>query len=209
MIETQNKALDAAAKRYEADGYTIKISPNVSELPETLRGFHPDLIAARSDRHVFFEMRLPGRVRRVDYWRELSEALQKLSDWHLELQVTQEPQFVEIAGKEEIQDLQEQSRLLINQGSNNAALLVAWAALEAAARHGQKSFAADDAISKPLPSNKVVAQLYENGLLDRPDYEFLRGLAQQRNAAAHGFQYAVNENDLNRIIEIVETLLAE
>ena len=209
MIETQNKSLDTAAKRYEAEGYNVKLSPDASELPEALRGFHPDLIAIRPDRRVFFEMRLPGRVRRVDYWRELSEALQSLPGWYLELQTLQEPQFVEIGGKNEIQALQNQSRFLIDQGLNNAALLVSWAALEAAARHGQKQFAPDEEVSIPLSSNRVVAQLYENGLLDRSDYDFLAGLARQRNAAAHGFQYAVQESDLNRMSEIVETLLTE
>lgn len=206
IIVSEKEIVEEKARQYKAEGYHVYVEPSGSILPDFLHGFRPDLIAQRSDRSVIVEIRSPGKVRRSDYWRDLSEAVQQHPDWHFEL-IVNAPQDNMAKGRSlsaaEIRQLLEQSEQMAQQNAISASLLLAWSALEATMRQALHNADAQPPDLKPAT---LVSRLYTEGLVDRTDYDFLLSAMRQRNAVAHGFYQRIVVNNIQRLRSIAQEL---
>ena len=207
IVLEHNRTVQDLEDRYRAEGYLVLHEPAKEEMPDFLRYFHPDLIATRGDRSVVVEVKSPGKVRRADYWRELADTVRSHPGWHLEVvaNAAQEPPQESISPAEVVA-LVDQSATLADAGEYSPALLIAWAAAEAAMRLAAERY---DVEIHDLRPPSLMSRLFSEGLMDRPDYDFLMTCMRQRNAVAHGFRQQVTPEDLKRLQEIVNTLLTE
>lgn len=67
----------------------------------------------------------------------------------------------------------------------DSALLITWAATEAALRWAGQ---AEEDETPPLHPMELIGSLYADGILDEEDYVFLKRVRDLRNAAVHGFR---------------------
>lgn len=206
-VMPERRRLQELAEKYQMEGYTVLVGPSKEDLPDFMRYFHPDLIATRPDRSVAVEVRTPGKVRRVDYWREFSGAVLSHPNWHLEVLTNVQPEEqAESISQEEIEDLLRRSSVLAQQKEMGASLLIGWSAAEAAMRLVAERF---NLTATDLRPQSLVSRLFSEGLLDREDYDFLLTCSRQRNAIAHGFRQTVEAGDLARLHSIIQKLLTE
>lgn len=103
---------------------------------------------------------------------------------------------------QEIADLLDQSRKLVAAEANNAALLVAWSAAEAALRLLSRQGAA-----ARLSPSLLISFLYRNGALERQDYDLMLSSMRLRDAVAHGFRQIVLPEDVDRLRRATQRLV--
>jgi len=205
----QTQTINEVAERYRRRGYTVHVEPR--EVPSFLRGYRPDLIAKGPDESVVIEVKAAGTVE-PERWRDLAQAIQQEPGWRFEIvvpdpaQQTQEKNRTSSLSDAEVRERLAAADHLAVAGTLDAALLVAWSALEAALRLMGEKYAVELPDDRP---GTLITRLYMDGLLDRADYDLLTEALNQRNAVAHGYRRSVLPEDVTRLHEAVERVLAE
>jgi hypothetical protein len=189
-MSTHPSALDRRTREiadaYALRGYRVRIKPQVEDLPEFLKPFSPDMVAEGPSDSVVVEFKRASGNRPPDYWAELARTVEEHPGWRYELVLDRELSSVkpEAMSEGEIRaQLDAGRKLAADQPA--AALLISWAAAEAAMR------LTCDRWEIELPDHRpatLVGRLYVDGWLDRPEYEQLLSLMRVRNEAAHGFR---------------------
>lgn len=208
LMVSEDKVVGELADKYEREGYEVIFSPRSEELPDFLRGFHPDLIATKPDGGIVVETRKRGRVRRVDYWKELTAAVQRQEGWKLELFLPPLPDRPEpeSLSEAEIRDHLRHSAALASDGATEAGFLLVWSAVEAALRLLMERYNLETSDTQP---GTLIARLVGDGLMEREDYASLKNYLLYRNSLAHGFRQPVTADDIAQLQAIVERLLSE
>ncbi len=192
-------ALREAEQDYRREGYEVIVKPRGGQLPPFLARFAPDLIATKGHESVVVAVKTRADLRSSADLIALAGAVEAQPGWRLDLSVTP-PERVSVVD-EDAQSLDHDeilaratAALTLSQGQQDeAALLLAWSAAEAALR----IYAAREQV--PLESNlpiNVVTILYSLGLLDRDDYDVLRRGLRASTIAVHGFRLPQSERRL-------------
>lgn len=200
MTETRllhDAALDRTELDYRKRGYDFVRQPRPGDLPEGLRTVQPDAIATKSNDQVAIEVTLSGRPEAKSKADRLRSIIEQVSGWrfdHVIAQAWPEVRVQTIPPSEIGETLKAALRLKLQEP--RAGLLLAWAALEAAARHSLP-------ISKesPLRPTELIAFLTGEDLVDPDDEADLRKAAQIRNELAHG-NLAVRDLDIPLVVVI-------
>lgn len=182
--------VERVAQEYRDKGYKVVVQPDITERPDFIREYQPDIIARSPRESVVIEVknwesaedreRLQGIAKRVESrpeWRLIvvSPGQARPGDLGPELNDLQEPQIVHLL---------DQVATLRASGQLSAAVLVAWSALEAAMRRA--------AVANAIESRRgdtwgVMRELVSNGIIDRERYRDLSEVLRVRSALAHGF----------------------
>ena len=202
--EAKLSALDRQEPRFRERGYTLVREPSPSQLPGFLSQTHPDAIAVGAVPSLVVEvLHLQGddAEARLDRLRKL---LQGRGDWRLEIVYAprSSPPLHPVAPRAIAQALLQSGRLAGDEP--RASLLLAWSALEAAARNLETRLAAEG-----LPPRTLVDLLVSNGHVPQSDATALLRLGDLRNAIAHGqIDTAPAAADLHFLIGQAERLIA-
>ncbi len=205
IISSERTIVREAARRYRELGYTVLENPTGHELPEDLRGFHPDLIADNGEDYVVFEVKSAGKIRRSDYWQRLRTTIQNRPNRRLDISLNTAPD-VEALTYEEITDLLARSKRVAESGSLQVALLSGWAALEASMRALLNHYNVRLSDYRP---DTLLSTLQVEGLISDEDYEFVKMMRGRRSAIAHGMRATVGEDEIDRVFHIAEEMLSE
>src|SRR5438105_11730747 len=131
--------LDDIVEKYRKDGYDVLVRPSPDDLPAFLADTQVDILARKRDHIVAFQAKE-------------KEASGADSIYHMAADM----------GAGYAASLLEEAELLLNPQTMRAALVMAWAALEAAARAsllpGKEAFAKS-------PSSKLIEELAVTGLV--------------------------------------------
>lgn len=175
------------AEEYKQRGYRVTIEPTPKELPQFLSRFKPDVVAVGPDESVVIEVKSSNKLRGLNYWQELTEAIQQHPGWRFELVVDNatKRKLSETITSEQIKELVRDGRRLADEGMLRPALLILWSAAEAAMRLAGFEYEVDLPDFRPAT---IISRLYTDGVLEREDYEFLMSCMRRRNSIAHGFQ---------------------
>ena len=174
-------AFSALEPRWRQRGYTILREPGKEELPAFLSEVRPDAIATGRTPNIVIELVDSDQDNSQPSIARLRELLENHPDWELEVvylgassdgptSETREAIVRTLADVERLQSL-----------DPRAALLLAWAALEAAARLRSPD-QAQEALSVPL----LIDLLVSEGLVEQEDFALLKWTGQQRPPLAHG-----------------------
>lgn len=191
----------------EADGFQVFAEPDRLIVPLFLGDYRPDLIALRNDRNLAIEVADRGSAegKRIN---EVARLFDKHPDWEFRLiWINQEqpsgdmvPQSLESVG----QSLDEVDRLLAG-GHDKAALLLAWAVLEALGR-----VLIESRFRKPQTPKRLIEVMAAEGLLTPDEADFFRTLYPVRNALVHGgLSVEVDRTDVENLLVIMKSVLAE
>lgn len=204
VAHIESAALDELEPRWRQQGYTLVRAPSAEQLPGFLRDFRPDAIAIGVKPSLAIEV-LRSRGRSADTKvRQLQSLFKGRDDWRLEVvYVSPDGAPLQSVTRSEIESVLHQVRLLV-QREPRAALLLAWAALEAVARTLQPELA-----SRSLSPSSLTDLLISHGHLPQTESGKLRRLGEIRNLLAHG---QINEEpsveDVCYLIDRAESLLA-
>jgi len=188
---SERQRLERIADEYRSRGYDVLVEPLGPELPPFLGNHRPDLIARKGDEGLVIEVKhspAEGESTEIGW---LAERIRCEPGWRLVV-VAQSPAEELVPGErlsllsdaEVEQHLNEASRLLAS-GQQEAALLLAWASIEAQLRQEAKR----EDIPLPRPDTlTLLRQLVSHGLVDRDEHNLLTSAFRARSAVAHGFQ---------------------
>ena len=184
---------------YEAEGFSVFLHPARDMLPPFMRGHQPDAIAVKDDKKIAIEIKRDA-TRHAAQMEQLRQIFSKHPEW--ELRVYYIPGQPE--GEADIQapDLPEIDAALaeVDQlkraGHLRAALIMAWATLEAAGR----ALLPQD-LARPQPANKLIEVLASEGVVTPNEADSLRKAISLRNAATHGhFAVPITEQEVEQVV---------
>jgi REase_AHJR-like protein len=189
-LAREQRTIEQIAEEYRSKGYDVLVEPSGSDLPPFLGDQHPDLIARRGEEQLVIELRLPSRDE-PGRLRRLAERIFNEPDWKLILIVpgpTEEflpGERLTLLSAPEIEQYLEQTRQLLGSGDQEAAILLAWAAVEGLLR----DLAQREEIPLPRPETPtLLKQMIFMGIVDHDQYRALTEAYKARTAVAHGFK---------------------
>ncbi len=210
--EREEQRLREVARDYQSRGYEVTLHPPSFSIPGVPPDYRPDMIARRGGENVVVEVRSGHTMSQSPQVTAIAEAVKFQPGWTFELVVTTPAPAeassgqLEVLSRERTQQLLDAASKLADVGDCEAALVVAWSAVEAAMRH----IANREVVSlEGLQTSGVAKQLVAYGLLGRQDLELLNQAMEVRNAVAHGFaSRTVSVELVRKVIDLAKSLLA-
>jgi hypothetical protein len=191
------------ADEYRRRGYRVYVEPSPAEfdLPTSQR---PDLVAVGQDETVIVEVRTTESLREGTDLQQLAELVKNRGQrWRFELVVANPIESVEIPDEAPITEAataksRAEEALSLVATHPEAALLLAWSALEGALRLRERKVR-DDSSSAWLN----IKQLYSLALLSESQYRLLQQANRIRSRVAHGRS---TKEPLHQLVESVANL---
>jgi hypothetical protein len=195
---------------YERRGYSVRLQPSGTDLPDFLRGAHPDLIAERDSQHILAEIKIPKRIRRVGYWQWLDDVIKSHPGWRLDVILPGPDELVSSSHTEVTADgiIEYVGRLgaLEAKGETNAAFLLAWTVFEAAMRIAINR---DGLKPQSTAPSALVTLALDEGYIDYDEYDRLMVALDERNRILHGISFEpVNEDIVADLVKAIHVVLA-
>lgn len=199
------------ADSYIRQGYPVQIMPLDTDLPDFLRGFQPDMIVTTPEARIVVHVKTRGNGRSSEYWEGLKRAVETQPSWRLEyvldnrreeeLVTTEQP----VLTAQEMEARLQASQQLAELGLFDSALVVTWAAIEAALREASRT----EGLQLPNQgAGPLITALYTDGDLEREDYTALMLMLKVRNQAVHGFRVeGIDRSLIDRAQEIARRLM--
>jgi hypothetical protein len=200
----ERAVLDNLESRWKKQGYRLIREPSAKDLPGFLRGFQPDAIAIGVNPNLVIEV-FQGRSASAETkLKQLQDLFVGQSDWRLEvIYVAPDGAPLDAVAPQDIRAALVEARQLV-EVAPRAALMVAWAGLEAVGRRLEPALA-----SRSLSTGSLVDLLISTGRLPQEDGALLRTLGKTRNAVAHGqLNLTPSAADVRRLVDLSERLVA-
>lgn len=211
---TEQEVLDLLRDRYLGDGFRFIARPPRDLTPSFLGSYRPDAIAVKGSGGVVFEIKKAPHGRSERTMAEIARLFEGHPEWRLEVvfadNFTGERPLLMGAGSfqplpdEKLAAMRSEVELLTKDGHHDAALMMSWALLEAAARRRLRSSAETPTA---LTGWQIVEQLATKGLLDFERVPELEQLLALRNAVAHGAQTRqASCKDVRAVLSVLDEL---
>lgn len=203
--------VEKVASDYRAKGYDVTVQPSSEQLPAPLAAYRPDIVARKGDESVVVEVKSRHALRQSPQAQQLATAVRQLPGWRFELVVARPeiafplPVGAQPWDTQDIKNALDEASTLLHAGHHGPALLVAWAATEAALR----LLAAKEGISvERSEANALLNRLTAYGVLTRQQFRALISALEIRNALAHGLRAAsVEPSQVRGLIAMAGELL--
>lgn len=196
-------ALDEMEPRWVSQGYKLIRNPSDDQIPGFLGSFTPDAIAIGKQPGLIIEVVNPKARHARTKVSEVRRLIANNPDWRLEVvySPTDATEIGEVP-KSEIQQTLDEAALLI-EAEPRAALLLAWAGLEAVGRMLNPKLA-----NYSMSSGTLINLLVSQGNLNIDDQQELRDLASIRNKIAHGqLSLQPDPRDVKRLLDLTRSML--
>lgn len=134
-IASERQEVQRLARKYREEGYAVLTDEEAAQvLPDTLRGFVPDLVASKGKEHILVEVRTKGESEDRERIVKLAEAVRQQPNWHLQVHLFEpDRRLSRIAMEPELIETYRRSALqLFESGQTVPALLLMWSVFEAA-----------------------------------------------------------------------------
>jgi Holliday junction resolvase len=203
--------LEQVAREYQGRGYRVDLSPGSHKwgLPVA-----PDLVAEGPNEVVVVQVKSRRSMTDATYAQltELSELVARRPAWRLEI-VIADPVVDETVAdlieaspsRELVMERAAQALTLQESGQSEAALLLAWSALEGASRVRQQVDGEKD------DAELSAKQLYSLGLLSDRQYDLVERASHHKTLVAHGLPPAddFDEDLATRVAHLARQLADE
>jgi REase_AHJR-like len=205
--QTEAEVLQRLLPELEAQGYEVYLHPDRRLLPSFSKNYTPDAVALRKDKNLVIEVarRSADAPKKLERITKLFEGQPK---WELRI-VWLEPASSQrdlkiqplAAISKRIAEVQE----LLDGGSSEGSLLLAWATFEALARA-----ILPEQFQRPQTPGRLVEILANEGYITPSEADVLRVLGEKRNRLIHGeLQTHASKAELGAFTKTLGTLLKE
>jgi uncharacterized protein YutE (UPF0331/DUF86 family) len=205
IVETRERDfLENLLPQYEADGFTVFLHPSSAMLPPFMEGYRPDAIAIKSDKKIVIEVKRDTSSAKTNI-KQISEIFAQHPEWELRVYyIPGRPQekTIEVLTPSAIENSIREVLKLRHAGRLTAALILAWATLEAIGRA-----LLPEQLARPQPAGRLIEVLASEGLLTASEADTLRRAVDLRNAATHGhLDQPVTVEQVDELIAAVQLL---
>ncbi len=189
-MDPEKEKLREVVKEYAEKGYQVILEPTGKDLPPFLRDYTPDVIAKKGKEHVVIEVKYRKDLVSKNQLIEISKRLEGRKNWRFELVVVrpEEEEAEEVFGQAiawpVIKKRAREASELQDQGHEEAAVLVAWVAIEGAMRQLAKN---ERLPASSKSTSELIKSLAIHGLITKKDYKSIETWFQTRNSIAHGY----------------------
>jgi uncharacterized protein YutE (UPF0331/DUF86 family) len=191
--------LEALIPSYEAEGFSVFLHPPREMLPPFMRGYQPDAIALKDDRKIAIEIKRDIGQTTAARIEQLHKMFSGHPEWELRpyyLPSRPEEEDIQVSDILEIDHALAEVEELKRGGHLRAALMMAWATLEAAGRA-----LLPQNLRRPQPASSLVEVLASEGVITPTEADSLRKTVNLRNAASHGhFALPITERQVDEIV---------
>lgn len=180
-VHTERRVLELLRHRYKSKGFTLVENPPPADLPGFMQGYRPDAVALSKERSIAIEILARRDKTTETRLSGLRDRFVGQAGWELHIVYGDELESEKIAAptREQVRAQIEEAQNLLEQAHPRAALLLAWAAIEAAARARGPELRAVG----PWQALELLEHL---GYLSFEEAQGLRKLLPLRNRIAHG-----------------------
>jgi hypothetical protein len=182
--------LERVAQEYRDNGYEVIVGPIGEDLPDFIRDYRPDAIARTDKESVVIELKHSSSKSAHERIGAIAKRIENRPGWRFVL-ISPPPEEEADAGRNlrplesrEIEARLREANLLGQTGHHAAALLLAWATVEAVMRRVSR----DQSPTGRSDTWRLMRELVSDGLLDRGRYQELTDLFRLRSAVAHGLE---------------------
>lgn len=195
-------ALDEMEPHWRSQGYTLVRHPSRAQVPSFLGSYLPDAIATGRKPHLIIEVinpRMPSTRTKIS---QLQSMFADHPEWKLEV-VYMPSEATELAATPPtyIKSALNQAETLA-ETEPRAALMLAWAGLEALGRRLHPALS-----GRGMASSKLIDLLVSHGNLTQSVQSELKELGQMRNRIAHGqLDLSPSVDDVQRLVLIARSL---
>ena len=207
--------LEQVAERYRVQGYSVIQNPTPDDLPSFAKNFKVEILATRPDGNVLASAKAtPAEFdndKNLAYYADIIAAQQ---GWRYDVFVLGSQSASPIPGDiadssdDEIERTLASADHLLVAGFSPQALVVSWAALEAAMR--QKLRSLGEKTEWGTSPRSLINELLSSGGVTRGEFQELEGFFRMRNAVAHGYSgQKVDPNSVRSLTSIARRLLDE
>nr|GFA52608.1 hypothetical protein [Tanacetum cinerariifolium] len=179
---------------YQQRGYQVYTKPGeiAAHIPFDLGDYRPDLLMEKGEEHLLITIRNEQAPLSIDRFQRITLQVRQHPGWHFRIATPSFQHPTQLLGVADellswnaAQQQADTAQLLLTQGQPQAALLVAWAGLEALLRRHAEQVA--------LPIDRqssitLLKYLYSQGEISIPQYDQALELSALRNQLAHGYQ---------------------
>jgi len=222
MQDSNKRELDKIkelSREYRAKGYRVVMEPGNKELPDFMKNlnFHPDLIVYGEDQSLVIEVKTSRSIGSTKDFTHIADHVRKQEGWDFVLVLTNPPfgSVIEEAGSlpgyAHVKNQLREAETLLHSGKRgqfyNAAMLIAWAGLEAALRHSMSALYQK---TKPVTPQTLIRDSAMYGVISRGDATVIEAAMKTRNALAHGYEgVKTTAIEIKKIITIGQRVLDE
>jgi uncharacterized protein YutE (UPF0331/DUF86 family) len=197
--------LESIVPRFEAEGFEVFLNPSPSILPPFMQDYRPDAVALRHDKKIAIEV-LGSPDHSKHKVRDLQSLFAPHRDWELRVfyvPASESGMAIDVASRKAILNSMQEVRELETNGHLRAALIMAWAALEALGR-----VLLPDQFRKSQTPARLIEVLASEGYLTPQEADKARAAIQLRNFAVHGgFDPVIDEKLVADFIAVLETVV--
>lgn len=200
----EQQKIQDVIREYQQQGYEVISPQNGDNLPEFLANHQPDLVVRNRDETVVIEVKTRSTLQDAHLY-ELAQAIEAHPGWRLDLVMLNEPQDYQPIDQSQICDRIANTRQLIESGFYDAALLLAWSAVEATLR--QVSLREGIVIKPQTSLLSVIKTFFSLGLIARSGYDVLTQGFRLRSQIAHGLQPTDTESTGSLDARLIQSIL--
>jgi REase_AHJR-like len=182
--EYEENFLQALRNEYESKGYSFHIHPKSDQVPEFLGSYQPDAIATSRREKIVIEVKARRATENEPRLSEIAKLVEKQPGWKFRIYYrgATRANLYDAPKKEEVIQQLGEAENLANSGHLRAAFILAWAALEAAAR----ALNSNEERGRVLMPRELVEWLSYAGYVEPASSRRLRDSVVIRNAIVHG-----------------------
>ncbi|MBI1186992.1 MAG: hypothetical protein GC206_06610 [Alphaproteobacteria bacterium] len=182
----ERDVLSLLRDHYEARGFQFIEHPPRQLVPAFLGDYLPDALALGETEKVVIEVKSRRSARTGESLQDIASRFTGQGPWIFRPVFTDEfaADSLDAADvdPERLHAFLQSTGALIDSGHEDAALLMAWAALEAVARASGPA----NGSKRPMTPTQLIESLVADGRIDQDEGKRLREISSQRNSLAHG-----------------------
>lgn len=207
------KEIERVAQQYRDEGFAVVTHPDASHLPDFATDLGAEILVTRGNEKALVQIKKTRADVEADSTiSHRAEVVGKHPGWRFDLIVLNEGDtFRRITrgarepSEQEIARAITEVETLVEMNQTRPALVLAWAALEAAMRRVCSDV--ELYVPKTTPS-ELLRILYGNGILTRKEFELLRETYRLRTEVVHGLvSTPFDSMDVKGIIATIRRLL--
>jgi HEPN domain-containing protein len=207
--------LEQVAERYRGKGYRVIQNPTPDDLPSFAKDFKVEILATRPDGNVLASAK--ATATEFDKDKNLAhyaDTIAMQQGWRYDVFVLGSQSASPISGDitdssdDEIERTLASADHLLVAGFSPQALIVSWAALEAAMR--QTLRALGEKTEWGTSPRSLINELLSSGIVTRSEFQEIEEFFSMRNAIAHGYSgQKVDPNSVRSLTSIARRLIEE
>jgi uncharacterized protein YutE (UPF0331/DUF86 family) len=209
LSSQESEILRLLQSNYESEGYTFIPHPMTDLVPQFLKNYRPDALALSEKDSIVIEVRARHSAQGDKQLSQIAEIVEKQPGWKFRVvyagSIISDDAFGK-PSKESLQNEFAEIDQLIEKDYLRAAMVLAWAGLEAATRTLPLP---EPSATRVVSPRQLVDWLTFAGFIDQENSRRLRQLVNVRNAVVHGqLDTKVNREDVLFVRKLLDDLTA-